>query len=151
MIGSNVFNLAALLGLASVVAGRIELHRRVIAFEGTVAMFVAVVCLAVVVGGPGPAIGLLAAAVVMVPYLLVSGVSRDRLARLGLPRRWTRWLAEAVSEEETELEPAIHPQPGGRSDVLVAVARGRGRDRREHRDGAGRRRRSGRATGCRRS
>ena len=77
------------------------------------------------VGGPGPAVGLLAAAVVVIPYLLISGVSRDRLARLGLPRRWTRWLADAISEEETELEPAIHPQPGGRADVLVAALRSR--------------------------
>ncbi len=121
VLGSNVFNLAALLGLAAVVAGRIELHRRVVVFEGTVAIVVAVVCLAVVAGGPGPAVGLVAAAAVMIPYLLISGISRDRLARLGLPRRWTRWLAEAITEEEAELEPAIHPQAGGRTDVLIAV------------------------------
>jgi cation:H+ antiporter len=121
LIGSNVFNLAALLGLAAVAGGRIELHRRVIVFEGTVAMFLAVVCFAVVVGGPGPGIGLLAAAAAMIPYLLISGSGRDRLAQIGLPPRWTRWLSDAVAEEEIELEPAIHPQPGGGRDVLVAV------------------------------
>ena len=38
VIGSNVFNLAALLGLGAVVAGSILLHRRVILFEGAVAL-----------------------------------------------------------------------------------------------------------------
>ena len=56
VIGSNVFNLAALLGLGAVVAGEITLHRRVIILEGTVAMLIAAVCLGVVLGGPGPGV-----------------------------------------------------------------------------------------------
>ena len=32
-----------------------------------------------------------------------------------------RWLAEAVPEEEQELEPAIHPPRAGGLDVVVAV------------------------------
>src|ERR1700756_1239589 len=44
IIGSNVFNLAALLGLAAVVAGRIAFHRRVILMEGIVALWIAGVC-----------------------------------------------------------------------------------------------------------
>ena len=43
VIGSNVFNLAALLGFAAVLAGGIALHRRVIVLEGIVALSVAVV------------------------------------------------------------------------------------------------------------
>jgi cation:H+ antiporter len=46
VIGSNVFNLAALLGLGAVVAGRIRLHRRVVVLGGAVAMWVAAACLA---------------------------------------------------------------------------------------------------------
>ncbi len=121
VIGSNVFNLAALLGLSALVAGEIKLHRRVIILEGTVAMLISTVCLAVVLGGPGPGIGLLAAAAVLVPYLIVSGVSPERLSALGLPDAWTNWLSEAVVEEEQELEPAIHPPRAGPLDVTVAV------------------------------
>jgi cation:H+ antiporter len=121
VIGSNVFNLAALLGLGAVVAGEIRLHRRVIVLEGTVAMLIAVVCLSVVLGGPGPGVGLLLAACVLIPYLLVSGVSPQRLRKLGLPQTWLRWLSEAVAEEEQELEPAIHPSRAGALDVTVAA------------------------------
>src|SRR5579875_1495717 len=45
VIGSNIFNLAALLGLGAVVAGRIGLHRKVVALGGAVALWVAIVCL----------------------------------------------------------------------------------------------------------
>ena len=121
VIGSNVFNLAALLGLGAVVAGKIRLHRRVIVLEGTVALLIAGLCLAVVLGAPGPGVGLLVAVCVLIPYLLISGISSRRLAGLPLPQRWLRWLAEALAEEEQELEPAIHPSRAGAVDVSVAV------------------------------
>jgi cation:H+ antiporter len=57
-IGSNVFNLAALLGLAGVVAGQIALHRRVILLSGVVAVWISAACLVVVVGVISPAVGL---------------------------------------------------------------------------------------------
>src|ERR1700737_450580 len=60
VIGSNVFNLAALLGLAAVVAGRIALHRRVIELSGAVAVWISAMCLLVVVGALSPLAGLLA-------------------------------------------------------------------------------------------
>ena len=84
-------------------------------------MLIAIVCLGVVLGGPGPGVGLLAAACVLVPYLVVSGVSPQRLGRFGLPQAWVSWLSEAVVEEGQELEPAIHPSRAGALDVTVAI------------------------------
>src|SRR5260221_4678241 len=49
ILGSNVFNLAALLGLGAVVAGRIRLHRKGLALSGTLAFWMAVGTLAGVV------------------------------------------------------------------------------------------------------
>ncbi len=124
VLGSNVFNLAALLGVSALVARHIVLDRRVIELEGVVALWIAVVCVAVVVGLTSPALGLVAVLLVFVPYLGVLGLRHDRLGRLGLPRRWARWLAAAILEEEAELEPAIHPRRGGSRDAagaLVAV------------------------------
>ena len=123
VIGSNVFNLAALLGFAAVVAGEIALHRRVIVLEGVVALSVAAVCVAVVVGVLSPAVGLVVVVAVLVPYLVVLGVRRDRLGRIGLPAAWASWLRGAIVEEELELEPAIHPSRGhARDAVLAAIA-----------------------------
>src|SRR6266851_9318743 len=71
VIGSNVFNLAALLGLGAVVAGRIGLQRRVVILGGAVAMAIAAVCLAVVLGALRAPAGLGLALVVLALYLLV--------------------------------------------------------------------------------
>src|ERR1700752_1835980 len=62
VLGSNVFNLAALLGVGAVVAGRIGLHRRVVTLSGVVALWVAVVCVLVVGGLLPPLAGLMLAA-----------------------------------------------------------------------------------------
>jgi cation:H+ antiporter len=120
VIGSNVFNLAALLGLSAVVAGRVPLHRRVILLEGAVALLVAIICLVAVLGAVPAAGGLAAVAVVLIPYVALLGAGPERLRRLGLPRRWSAWLTQAVVEEETELQPAIHPPRGRLSDELTA-------------------------------
>ena len=121
VIGSNVFNLAALLGFAALVARRIALHRRVILIEGVVAVWIAVVCFAVILGLLPPAVGLGLVLAVLVPYLVVLGVRRDRLRRIGLPARWVSWLTTAIVEEETELEVAIHPRRGRAPDSLEAL------------------------------
>lgn len=120
IIGSNVFNLAALLGLGAVVAGRIALHRKVVLLGGVVGAWIAVVCLVMVLGLVPAAVALVAALAALIPYLIVLGGSRARLARMPLARRWAGWLAEAVAEEEAELEEVIHPAHGRARDVAVA-------------------------------
>ena len=121
VIGSNVFNLAALLGLGAVVAGRIGLHRKVVLLGGTVAMAVAGMCLAVVLGVVPPAAGCLAGLSVLALYAVALGASGRSLERVRLPRSWISWLRSAVAEEEAELEPAIRPTPARRQDVLMAA------------------------------
>jgi cation:H+ antiporter len=121
VIGSNVFNLAALLGLSAVLAGKIGLHRRVILMEGTVALWIAAVCLAAIVGLVSPAVGLTLVIGVLAPYLVLLGVRHQRLRRIGLPARWANWLTEAILEEELELETAIRPQPGRAADGIAAA------------------------------
>jgi cation:H+ antiporter len=128
-LGSNVFNLAALLGLGAAVAGRIALHRKVIVLSGVVALWVAAVSVLVVTGLLAPAAGIGVVAVVFVPYVLVLAAEGwpDRLVPRPLAGL-TRWLATAVAQEEAELEPALpestlHPRPGGGwADGAVAGA-----------------------------
>ena len=122
VLGSNVFNLAALLGLGAVVAGRIGLHRKVVALGGAVAMGVAAVCLAVVAGVLPVTAGLVLAAAVLALYLVLLGTEGRSLGRLGLPRRWAVWLRSAVSQEEAELEAAIRPARGRWPDAAAAAA-----------------------------
>lgn len=121
VLGSNVFNLAALLGLSAVVAGRVQLHRRVVVLGGSVAAWVSVVCLGVVggIGAPGAGLGLVAA--VVVPFVVLLGMRRSAVGRLPMPRRWSRALSLALEEEELELEVALRPRRGRPRDVIVAA------------------------------
>jgi len=122
VIGSNVFNLAALIGLAALVAGTIALHRRVIELAGAVALWIAGVSVTVVTGAISPLFGLVLVLAVLMPYAAVLGVRHERLAHLRLPAAWSSWLVAAISEEELELEVAIHPRRGGARDAVVALA-----------------------------
>ena len=122
VIGSNVFNLAALLGLSAMAAGRIAFHRRVVLLAGVPGIWVAAVCVLAVAAVVPPAVGLLLAAVVLVPGTAVLGMRRALMERLRLPARWTGWLIAAVHDEEDELATMIRPRPGTWRDGLAAAA-----------------------------
>lgn len=121
VIGSNVFNLAALLGLGAVVAGWMRLHRKVVVLGGTVALCVAVVCVLVVTGLVPSAAGCVLVLATVACYAVALGASDRGLALLRLPGPWITWLRSAVSEEEAELEQAIRPARGRARDVAVAA------------------------------
>jgi cation:H+ antiporter len=121
VIGSNVFNLAALLGLGAVVARWIGLHRRVVLLGGTVAMWVAIVCLAVVAGVLPVVAGLVLTVAVLGLYLFLLGTEGRATGPLRLPARWAAWLRAAVTEEEVELEEAIRPIRGRWQDAATAA------------------------------
>ena len=121
ILGSNVFNIAALIGLAGIVAGHIALHRRVIELAGAVALWIAGIALLLVLGVLAAARRAAARAgrVPPVPGPARSAPQQHRGAAASTS--WTRWLIAAISEEEQELEAAIHPRRGGAGDVLVVL------------------------------
>jgi cation:H+ antiporter len=121
VIGSNAFNLAALLGLGALVSGFIALHRRVVALGGLVAVWIAIWCVLTSAGFVPPWLGLILTSVVLSAYFIALGVSRDALRRIALPRVFTAWLSSAIDEEEEELEEAIRPAIGGSVDVVLAL------------------------------
>jgi cation:H+ antiporter len=100
LLGSNVFNLAALLGLGSLVAGRVPIHPRVVAVEAVTAIGVAGPATALVGRGLGAVAASLIILVFFLPYLALAAVPP---ARLPLPVAARRWLARVVSEEKEEI------------------------------------------------
>ena len=121
VLGSNVFNLAALLGLGAVAAGRVNLHRRVVLLGGTVAVIVAVACLLSVSGQVSAGVGLSVVLAVLLGYVTLLAAHRTLLRRLRLPPAWSNWLTAAIVEEESELQEAIHPQRGSGRDAMTAM------------------------------
>ena len=120
VIGSNAFNLAALLGLGALVAGRIGLHRRVVWLSGSVAVWVAA-------GACSPCSAWSPRWRAAPGRRRPRRVPRAARAAARAPAcpaaagSWTRWLAAAVHEEETELEEAVRPRRGTWRDGAVAA------------------------------
>ncbi len=122
VLGSNVFNLAALLGLGAIVARRVQLHRKVVAFEGVTATWVALVSVVVVSARVGAGAGLVLALVIVVPYVVASASSAVTLLRLRVPRRAVAWLREAIAEEEQEITAGIHTGPSTHLDGAITLS-----------------------------
>ena len=120
VIGSNAFNLAALLGLGAVVSGFIALHRRVVVLGGFVAMWVAAWCIVASTGLISSLVSLVLASIILVGYFIVLGLHRNALRRLPLPRVFASWLSSAIDEEEDEIEAAIRPPRGRPIDAILA-------------------------------
>jgi cation:H+ antiporter len=121
VIGSNVFNLAALLGLGALVAGSLRFRRRVVILGGLIALWIAAACMLAVLGVIPPAAGLALSGLVLLGYLVLLGSDRRLLRRLASDHRWAHWLRAAVVEEERDLDAAIRPPRAGRGDLVTAL------------------------------
>ncbi|HVC07327.1 MAG TPA: hypothetical protein VND98_07085 [Solirubrobacterales bacterium] len=71
VLGSNAFNLAAMIGVSAVVAGSVRIEPRSLGIEGAVGLTGVLLASGVVIGAIAPGLALLAFAVVLVPYLIL--------------------------------------------------------------------------------
>ena len=76
VVGSNAFNLAAMIGLSGLLAGSVVLSRRVLALEGAIGGAITLVATALLLGWLSAPLATILTACVFAPYLflLVSGV-----------------------------------------------------------------------------
>jgi cation:H+ antiporter len=92
VVGSNVFNLAAMLGLTVLLAGGIRLQREALAIEGSVGLLVAFIATGVVLDVLPAAIAALLIGIVLVPYLLLLARGPRIARRLPFSERLDRRL-----------------------------------------------------------
>lgn len=100
IVGSNVFNLAAMLGLTAVVAGAIRLRREALTVEGVVGLLVVLIATGVVLDVLPAGAGIVLVAAVLAPYLVLLAAGPRVARRLPLPERVDRGLARALGERE---------------------------------------------------
>ena len=121
IFGSNIFNLAALLGLGALVAGPIRCPRRTVVLNAGAALAVTAIVVAQrLYGMPTVLTGALLAAV-MIPYVTVSALKPSHLARLRLPPAVTNVLRTAVLGTEVETTEGEPPRPPSWAD-MTAIA-----------------------------
>jgi cation:H+ antiporter len=70
IVGSNTFNIAAMIGVSGLLAGGVLISRSALALEGATGAAVTVLAVAVLLGWLGPALAAILTACVLVPYLL---------------------------------------------------------------------------------
>jgi cation:H+ antiporter len=122
VIGSNVFNLAALLGLSAVVAGHVRIHRHGLLFNGGVALIVTGIAAALVLGAIGALAATLLLAAVLGPYVFFLSIRPARITRIVPTGPARRFLVAAVTEEIEDLRTDEEIPKASPVDTLVLVA-----------------------------
>ncbi len=70
LVGSNTFNIAAMLGVSAILAGRVCASRGTLALEGAVGGAITVLAVVALLGWIAPGVAAVLAVVVLVPYLV---------------------------------------------------------------------------------
>lgn len=97
VVGSNVFNLAAMIGLSAILAGLVSVRRESLVVEGAVGLAVLLVAAALIVGWLPPAAAVAIIVVVLVPYVTVLALGPRGVERL--PIRGRGFLHRMFGEE----------------------------------------------------
>jgi cation:H+ antiporter len=102
VVGSNLFNIAAMVGISALLVGAVSLRREALMLEGSVMLTASAIVGALVLGGISAVVAVVLLACVLVPYaaLLVRGAELAERARL--PRVVTSGLILALSEHTDE-------------------------------------------------
>jgi cation:H+ antiporter len=99
VVGSNTFNIAAMLGLSALVAGRVHARHEALELEGFVGLWLLGVALAVVAGGLDAIVGAVLVGAVVVPYVALLAAGPRLARRLRLGAAGSRFVRRSFGEE----------------------------------------------------
>lgn len=119
VVGSNVFNIAAMIGLSALVAGAVKVSRAALAFEGTIGVLVTLLAAGVLLEVLTPLAGALLMVGVLAPYLLLllRGSGADGV--VPLPAGLTRALAGVLATRTHERSSLAHELNHRRQMLLL--------------------------------
>ena len=98
VVGSNAFNIAAMLGLSAVVAARVRARHEALELEAFVGLWLIAIALAVVAGGLGATTGTALVAIVVVPYVALLAAGPRIARRLPLSASESRFVRRSFGE-----------------------------------------------------
>jgi cation:H+ antiporter len=122
VIGSNAFNLAAMIGVGAIVAGAIRPARAWLAVEATVALMLLAVTAGLLVGGVPPLAALALMLVIFTPYTLVLVLGDAKIHVLPLPARAHAALREALGSGFAHPRHVRHARSLGRVFWMMTLA-----------------------------
>ncbi|HEY1516609.1 MAG TPA: hypothetical protein VGF91_09330 [Solirubrobacteraceae bacterium] len=116
LVGSNGFNLAAMIGLSALITGRVRLARATLLLEGAVGLIVTLVAATLLLGWLSPASATVLTVFTLIPYLAVV------IAGSRLSGRHFKRLAQALHEHAaTDREPDTSANPTHHLLALIVV------------------------------
>lgn len=121
IFGSNVFNLAALFGLGTLVAGGIACRRETLLLNAGVAIAVTAVLAWQKLTDGSPLIAGALLAMIMLPYIAVSAVKPSQLRHPFIPGLATRWLQAAIRDAQVASGDERFPTPPSWTDRLAIL------------------------------
>jgi len=120
VLGSNVFNLAALLGVSAIVAGPLRIGRQGLLLNGCMGLVAASLMAMMLLGWLSPRVCLALLGPALVAYVAVLSVAPARIRRMPLPGPAKRFLETAVGHAHRDTRPR-RARVRGRRDVVVVV------------------------------
>ena len=118
VLGSNVFNLAGLLGLSALVAGGVQMGRHAALLEGSAGIAIALIAVVLSLGWISPWLAFGLCVVILTPYGLLASVRPAQLPRL--PTAGLRaFMRHAVTEGHRAARLDYLPAPGGLWSALL--------------------------------
>ncbi len=121
VIGSNIFNLAALLALSAVIAGQVRIGHPGLIFNGAVAFLTTVIAAMLLLLHLSPAVGLLLFGLVFIPYVALSSLRPGQIGRLGMPVPVQSFLTDAVAHRHENAHLERIPARAALADALSVV------------------------------
>jgi len=122
VVGSNAFNIAAMLGLSAVVTARVRGRHEALELEAFVGLWLVAVTLAVVAGGLGATTGAVLVAAVAVPYVVLLAAGPRFARRLPLGVAESRFVRRSFGEEHRRARPLDSHREASRLAATLLAA-----------------------------
>jgi len=122
VVGSNAFNLAAMLGVSAVVAGRVRARHETLELEAFVGLWLLAVMLAVIAGGLRATTGGILAAVVAVPYVALLAGGPRLARRLPFGAAESRFVHRSFGEAHRRARPLDSRREAAGALLVLLVA-----------------------------
>ncbi|MGI8437230.1 MAG: hypothetical protein ACR2NX_10045 [Chthoniobacterales bacterium] len=97
VLGSNIFNLAALLGLSAILTEVVRVKKTAAFFHGGVALLATIMAALLLTGSISASAGLVLILLLIGPYIYLVGLSPTRIRRLPFPHPVTTFMAGALT------------------------------------------------------
>ncbi|HLX31666.1 MAG TPA: hypothetical protein VKR79_02735 [Gaiellaceae bacterium] len=124
IVGSNAFNVAAMLGLSAVIASRVRARHEALELEAFVSLWLVAVTIAIVAGWLDEVVGIALVAVVAAPYLTLLAAGPRMASRLPLGVTESRFVRRSFGQGHRPAQPLDSRREVGKLALVLAVAIG---------------------------